>query len=115
MIAFLLTLKLPETRIAVFANIVDFDEGAHNEPPHLYLHCLASSLWFVNILYPGLNSFFFFFFWKFADLNFVVCFYVIKLFQELTCLKKHGSVHSFQFLYHKLGNQHIFQSVSVSL
>ena len=30
--------------IAEFANIVDLDEVAHNEPPHLHLHCLPSSL-----------------------------------------------------------------------
>ena len=27
-----------------FANRVDFDEVAHNKPPHLDLHCLPSSL-----------------------------------------------------------------------
>ena len=30
--------------IAEFANSVDLDEVAHNEPPHLNLHCLPSSL-----------------------------------------------------------------------
>ena len=39
-----LTLKVPETKIAEFANSVDLDEVAHNEPPHLELHCLPSSL-----------------------------------------------------------------------
>ena len=29
---------------AEFANSVDLDEVAHNEPPHLDLHCLPSSL-----------------------------------------------------------------------
>ena len=29
---------------AEFANIVDLDEVAHNEPPHLDVHCLPSSL-----------------------------------------------------------------------
>ena len=33
-----LTLKVPETKIAEFANSVDFDEVAQNEPPHLDLH-----------------------------------------------------------------------------
>ena len=32
------------TKIAEFANSVDLDEVAHNEPPHLDLHCLPSSL-----------------------------------------------------------------------
>ena len=32
-----------ETKIAEFTNSVDPDEGAHNEPPHLDLHCLPSS------------------------------------------------------------------------
>ena len=27
-----------------FANSVDLDEVAHNEPPHLYLHCLHYSI-----------------------------------------------------------------------
>ena len=39
-----LTLKVPGTKIAEFANSVDLDEVAHNEPPHLDLHCLPSSL-----------------------------------------------------------------------
>ena len=39
-----LTLQLPEAKIAEFANSVDPDEVAHNEPPHLDLHCLPSSL-----------------------------------------------------------------------
>ena len=37
-------LLLPETKIAKFANRVDLDEVAHDEPPHLDLHCLPSSL-----------------------------------------------------------------------
>ena len=40
----LLTLSLPETKIAEFANGVDLDEVAHKEPPHLDLHCLPSNL-----------------------------------------------------------------------
>ena len=39
-----LTLSVPETKIAEFANSADLDEVAHNEPPHLDLHCLPSSL-----------------------------------------------------------------------
>ena len=39
-----LTLSLPETKIADFANSVDLDEVAHHEPPHLDLHCFPSSL-----------------------------------------------------------------------
>ena len=35
---------LPETEIAEFANSVDLDEVAHNEPPHQDLHCLPSNL-----------------------------------------------------------------------
>ena len=33
-------LKCQKQKIAEFANIVDPDEVAHNEPPHLGLHCL---------------------------------------------------------------------------
>ena len=68
-----LTLYLPVTKIAEFANSVDLDEVAHNEPPHLDLHCLPSSLWILNMMQLGLNIF-----WKFADENFVVCFSVVK-------------------------------------
>ena len=39
-----LTLKVPETKIAEFANSVDHNEMAHNEPSHQDLHCLPSSL-----------------------------------------------------------------------
>ena len=39
-----LTLSVPETNIAEFAKSVDLDEVAHNEPPHLELHCLLSCL-----------------------------------------------------------------------
>ena len=39
-----LTLLVPETKIAEFQNSVDLGEVAHNDPPHLDLHCLSSSL-----------------------------------------------------------------------
>ena len=39
-----LTLKVPNTTIAKFANTADPDETAHNEPSHLDLQCLPSSL-----------------------------------------------------------------------
>ena len=39
-----LTLLVPETKIAEFANSVDLDEVAHYEPPYLDLHCLSSNL-----------------------------------------------------------------------
>ena len=39
-----LTLKVPETKIAEFANSEDLGEMARYEPPHLDLHCLPSSL-----------------------------------------------------------------------
>ena len=34
----------PKTKLAKFANSIDPDEVAHNEPPHLGLHCLPFSL-----------------------------------------------------------------------
>ena len=40
----LLTLEVPETKIAEFANSVDLDDVAHNEPSHLDLHSSSSSL-----------------------------------------------------------------------
>ena len=33
-----------EIHVAKFANSEDLDEVAHNEPPHLDLHCLPSML-----------------------------------------------------------------------
>ena len=39
-----LTRKTPNATIAEFANTVDPDETAHNEPSHLDLQCLPSSL-----------------------------------------------------------------------
>ena len=43
--AYTLTLKVPKIKIVDFANSVDPDEVAReNEPPHLDLHCLSSSL-----------------------------------------------------------------------
>ena len=40
-----LSLKEPKTKkIIQFSNSVDPDEVAHNEPPHLTLHCFFSSL-----------------------------------------------------------------------
>ena len=48
----ILTLSLPETKIAEFANSGDLDE-----PPHLDLHCLPSSLRILNMIQLGLNSF----------------------------------------------------------
>ena len=41
----LLTLELSGSKkVAEFANSVDLAEVAHNEPPHLDLHCLPSCL-----------------------------------------------------------------------
>ena len=44
-----LTLKAPDTTIAIFANTADPDETAHNEPSHLDLQCLPSKVLFFNI------------------------------------------------------------------
>ena len=38
------TCRIPETRIAEFANSIDLDEVDDHEQPHLDLHCLSSSL-----------------------------------------------------------------------
>ena len=45
--------------MAEFANNVDLDEVAQNEPPHLDIHCLPSSLLILNMIYMqlGLNIF----------------------------------------------------------
>ena len=36
--------KVPETKLAEFANSIDPDETAHYEPSHLNIRCLSSSL-----------------------------------------------------------------------
>ena len=38
------TTLTPKRKTAEFANSVDPDEATHNQPPHLDLHCLSSSL-----------------------------------------------------------------------
>ena len=43
--------------MAEFANSEDLDVMAHNEPPHIDLHYLPSSLWIFNMIYLGLNIF----------------------------------------------------------
>ena len=45
-----LTLKARNTTIAEFANTADPDETAHNEPSHLDLQCLPSSLLIFNMV-----------------------------------------------------------------
>ena len=42
-----------------FANSAGPDEAPHNEPPHLDLQCLPSSLQILNMIYLGQNPFFF--------------------------------------------------------
>ena len=37
----ILTLEMPETKIAKFSNSVDPYEATHDEQPHLDLHCLS--------------------------------------------------------------------------
>ena len=69
----LLTLSVPETKIAEFANSVDLDEVAHNEPPHPDLHCLLSNLQILNMIQLGHNIF----------ENCVVCILVVKELKHL--------------------------------
>ena len=45
-----LTLSLPQTKISEFANRVDLDEVAHNEPSHLDVQCLSFSLRILNMI-----------------------------------------------------------------
>ena len=50
-----LTLKMPRTKKKKneFANSVDPEEMAHNELPHLDLHCLPSGLSFLSMILLG--------------------------------------------------------------
>ena len=52
-----LTLKVPEMQKDEFANNDDLNEVAHDEPPHLDLHCLPSGLWILNMIKLGLKIF----------------------------------------------------------
>ena len=40
----------PEMKIVEFANSVDPDEVAHNEPPHLDLYCFPSILTILSMI-----------------------------------------------------------------
>ena len=43
-------MKKKQEKIVEIANILDVDEVAHNEPPHLDLYCLPSSLQILRII-----------------------------------------------------------------
>ena len=49
----MLTISELEAKIDKFANSVDLDEVTHDEPPHLDLHCLASGLSILNMIWLG--------------------------------------------------------------
>ena len=57
-------------KTAKFTDSVDPDEAAHNEPPHLDLHCLSSSVSVLNMVQLDVTII-----EIFADVNFVVCFF----------------------------------------
>ena len=61
-----LTSRAPKTKIAKLANTVYPDEAAHNELPHLDLHCLPSGLLILNIDINWMNQYL-----NFANVNFV--------------------------------------------
>ena len=45
-----LSFKAPCVNTVEFANSVDSDEVAHNEPPHLDLHCLPYNLQILAVM-----------------------------------------------------------------
>ena len=65
---------------AELANSVDLDKVAQNEPPHLDLHYLPSSLWILMRYTLDLTFFFFFFFFFFliAGEKLVGCLWAVK-------------------------------------
>ena len=69
-ISFILARKVPYTTIAEFANTVDPDETAHNEPSHLDLQCFCPLVFdFFNItqfILKGFQNFVVCFFWRFT-------------------------------------------------
>ena len=77
----LLTRKAPNTTIADFANTVDTNEIAHNEPSHLDLQCLPTSLSFFNIIQFILKVF-----QNFADVILLSAFLALyELMQNFVC------------------------------
>ena len=50
-------IKGPQMKKVKFANSVDPDEAALNEPPHLNRHCLPCCLGILNIIYLELKIF----------------------------------------------------------
>ena len=58
------------------------DSIALDEPPHLDLHFLPSSLWILNMIKLELNTI-----WEFAVENFVVCFLVVKELKDRAAVK----------------------------
>ena len=44
------TLSARDKKKGKFAHSIDRDEEAHNEPPHVDLHCLPSSLSILNMI-----------------------------------------------------------------
>ena len=61
--------KSPINENRWICNSVDGDEVANNEPPHLDLYCLHSSLWILNMIQYGQNIFL-----KSADVSFAFSF-----------------------------------------
>ena len=56
MTALILTGTKKRKKVA-FANRIDPKEEAHNEPPHLDLHCLLYSFSILNMIYLGQTLF----------------------------------------------------------
>ena len=76
---------MPNIKLIELANITDLDEAAHNELPHLDLHCLPASIFFffliLNIIYLICNSFIFnSIFFLFNFFNFAVAIFVVSVF-----------------------------------
>ena len=57
--------KVPEMKIVEFANSIDPDDAAHNEPPHLFSPVFNSQCDFAWTKHYG----------KFAGINFDVCWF----------------------------------------
>ena len=49
-LSLIVRIKVQKTTIVEFANSVDLDEAAHNEPPHLEIHFLIFCLWILNMI-----------------------------------------------------------------
>ena len=95
---------------------IDPDEVAHNEPPHLDLQCLSSSLWILSMIYLRRSMFLKFCRRKFCRLLFLALFtsrlveYGTQLWRTW-CPKTIRRFHVFHFLWSWSSFNYVLQRI----